>query len=82
MLGQSNLGRVLAQQPRTKPVKCAEPDRLPRHQSLDAAAHFVGGFVGEGERDDLARKHALVQQMSDSVRDDPSFSAARPGNNK
>ena len=82
ILAQPDQGRVLPQQPGTKPMKRAHPDRLAGGQSLDALPHFVGGLVGERQGQDLPGRDAVVQELGDAMGDDPGFSAARPGQDR
>ena len=46
-------------------------------QCLDAAAHFAGRFIGEGDRHDAVMRHAmLADQPSDAPRQHRCFAAA------
>ena len=59
-------------------------DRFRDTQTADkffnALAHFGGGFVGEGHRQNGFRHHSLVlDQVGDAVGDDARFAAARAG---
>ena len=56
-----------------------DPDRLAGSKRFDAAVHFVGRLVGEGQRQDLAGRNAVPQQVGDAVRDDAGLAAAGPG---
>lgn len=38
-------------------------------------SHLLGGFIGETHGEDLVRRHALVNQVADSMSDDACFSA-------
>ena len=48
-------------------------------QPLDAAAHLLGGLVGEGQGEDLLARGRLGQQSGDAMGDHAGLSAARPG---
>ena len=49
-------------------------------EAFNAAAHFPGGFVREREGEDIERIcFALVNEVSDTVREHAGFSAARAG---
>ncbi len=50
------------------------------YQFFNALAHFGGGLVGEGHRQDRFRHHAFVlDQVGDAVGDDARFAAAGAG---
>lgn len=40
----------------------------------DALAHFSGGFVGEGQREDRPRRGVVGNEMGDPARDDAGLS--------
>ena len=63
-------------------MKRAHPDLRARRELAHAPPHFVGGFVGERQRQNLISGHALGQQMRDAMRDDPRLPAPRPGQNQ
>jgi hypothetical protein len=46
-------------------------------QSLDAAPHLAGGFVGEGHGEDPPRIDAAGHQIRDAVGDHARLAAAR-----
>ena len=56
----------------------ADPNRRIAREPLDAAGHFVGRLVGEGQGQDLVARHSLLEQPSDAMGDDAGFAAARP----
>ena len=53
--------------------------RLPGHERLDALPHLAGGLVGEGDGQDVARPHALLEQVGDAAGDDARLAAAGAG---
>src|SRR5262249_34732711 len=49
-------------------------------QSRHAVAHFLGGLIGEGDGENLARPHAVIQnEVRNAVRDDAGLAAAGAG---
>ena len=46
---------------------------------FDAVAHFSGGFVGEGEGQDLEGISALLQYLGDAVGEYPCFTTSGAG---
>ena len=48
-------------------------------QPVDALAHFPGGLVGEGNRQDLRGGHAQFQKVRDAAGQRTGFSRTRPG---
>ena len=85
---------VLAEDARAQRMKGADggrrrfrrrrrPARRRRGMSLtDALPHFARGLVGESHRQDVARRHALLDQMRDARSDDARLARARPGQNQ
>ena len=57
----------------------ADPDARIAGEPLDAAAHFVGRLVREGQGEDLMARHAVLQQPGDAMGDHARLAAARPG---
>ena len=53
--------------------------RLPGTSASTRLLHLAGGLVGEGDGQDVARPHALLQQLGDAAGDDPGLAAAGPG---
>src|SRR5205814_10320597 len=54
-----------------------------RHELIDARLHLGGGFVGEGESENLLRPClALRDQVRDAPRDDGGLASARPGHDE
>ena len=60
----------------------AHPNRAAGRQPLDAAAHLLGRFVGEGEGENLVVGDALGQELGDAMGNDAGLSAAWPGENQ
>ena len=55
------------------------PTRLP-HETQDPLPHLVGGLVGERDREDLPRPHALdAHQVGDAVREHPRLARSGAG---
>ena len=50
-----------------------------RQKPRDALLHFAGGLVGEGDGENIGRRHAPGNQMSDAERDDTRLAGAGPG---
>ena len=73
---------VFPQQPGAEAVERADPDGRIAGEPLDAAAHFVGGLVREGQREDVLPGDALFQQPGDAMRDHAGLAAARAGQNQ
>jgi hypothetical protein len=46
---------------------------------FNAVSHFSGGFVGEGEGQDLKRISTLMQNLCDAVGENPRFTTSGPG---
>ena len=52
-------------------------------QSLHALPHLLGGFVGEGDREDVPRRHAFFgDQVGDAMSDDARLAGAGAGENQ
>jgi len=79
---EADLLRKLAQQPRAEAVKCAQPDVLARGQQFQPAAHLIRSLVREGQRQNLVRRDAMREQISDAMRDDARLAAAWTGENQ
>ncbi len=74
-------GPVAAQNLQARGVEGADPERrtVGPHGRRDALAHFLGGPVGEGERQDAAGRHgALGQQPGHPGRQHTGLAAAGP----
>ena len=69
----------MAEDADSEAVEGADPDALAGQESVDAALHFARGFVGEGDRQDLAGPNAGVDQVGDARGDDARLAAARAG---
>ncbi len=53
------------------------------HQGSHALLHLVGRLVGEGDGEDLERRHAPVgDQVGDAVGEDPGLAGPRPGHDQ
>ena len=63
-------------------MKRPHPHAAVLGQTLDPLPHLVGGLVGERQRQDLAGRDAVQQQVRDAVRDDPRLAAAGPRQNQ
>jgi hypothetical protein len=63
-------------------VEGARPYGLAGDHPLDAVPHFVGGFVGESQRQNLPRGNSLMEEVGNAVRDDARLAAARTGQNQ
>jgi hypothetical protein len=65
-------------------VEGENPDRaaLSGRQGFDSLAHFLGGFIGEGDGQDSFGGNAFFDKPRDSVSDDPRFSGSRCGQNQ
>ena len=59
-------------------MKGAHLHRLRSYQSRHAAAHLVGGFVGERQSHNLVRGDAAGDEVGDPVSDHPGLATARP----
>ena len=60
---------VLAQDAREDRVEGSHADvaaAVSRHHLRDARAHLLGGLVGEGERQDVVGRHALLDHVGDA----------------
>ena len=80
-------GAVAAQQPHRKGVKGRHPgSRRAAHapeQRRYPVAHFTGGLVGEGDRQDGIGRYSLdADQTSDAMRNHPRLAASRAGQNQ
>ena len=72
---------VLAKHPHADGVKRPHPERSRRSfadEFLQALAHLSGRFVGECHGQDAVRRDALLDQVSDPVRQATGLAAARP----
>jgi len=81
-LRQTRLAPMQAQQPVRETVKGAYPQRPARvsEQPFDAAAHFRGGLVGEGDREDAVRRDTLhLDEPRHAVHEHARLAAARTG---
>jgi len=81
--GQAQLLVLLANDFQTESVEGAHqhPARVrgAARQPGDALFHLRRGLVGEGDREDGARRHASLQQVDHPVRDDPRLARAGAG---
>ena len=80
LLLQADLDAVLAQDAHAQAVEGADRQVLGSaraDQALGTLAHLLRRFVGEGDRGDLLRCQAGLQQAGDLVHDHPGL--ARPG---
>jgi len=48
-------------------------------QSRHALGHLAGGLVGEGDRQNRRRRHALGDDVGDAARDNARLAATGPG---
>ena len=51
-------------------------------QALGAAGHFLGGFAGEGQQQDLLGRHALFDEPGQAVNNGAGFARAGPGHHQ
>ena len=59
------------------------PGRVAPEQPVDALRHLPRGLVGEGDRQNRARRGAaLLHEMRDSVRQHPGFAGTRAGDDQ
>ena len=75
---------VGAQDPHAGGVERADP-HLPGDrpdQLRHALAHLLGGLVGERDREDLHRVHALVDEVRDAMREHPGLAGAGAGDDE
>ena len=81
-LRQAGLAPMQPQQPVGETVEGAYPERpagVPE-QPLDTAAHFRGGLVGEGDREDAVRRDPLyLNEPGHAVHQHARLAAARAG---
>ncbi|HAL16324.1 MAG TPA: hypothetical protein DCP32_06115 [Anaerolineaceae bacterium] len=60
----------------------AQPDtlHLSRKQRFEPVLHLAGGFVGEGDRQDVFRAHAhMLDQVSDALGQNASLAGTGTG---
>ncbi len=82
VLRQAGVAPVESQQPVRDAVEGADPHRRARHaeQFLDAAAHFGGGLVREGDGEDRMRRGVLdLDHPHDAMGEHPGLAAAGAG---
>ena len=76
---------VTPQNPHTGGVKCGHPDalRAKAHNFVHTLSHLLRRFVGEGDRHNIPGVHPfLLNQVSNSVRQNPGFSGTRSCQNQ
>ena len=76
---------LLAHEPHPKAVKRRQPNRACRlipDRGTNTLAHLVGGFVGEGYRQNRAGLNAARKQPCDPGNDDTRLPRARAGQNQ
>ena len=56
--------------------------RTPWHKFADALFHFAGGFVGEGDGDDVSGSNPFFDQVGNAEGDDSRFPRAGSGENE
>ena len=81
---QAQVLRLAPQQPRAERMKGRHPHipgRVPARaqQLLNAVFHHARGFVGEGDRQNRARRHALLDQMRHAIGDHARLARACAG---
>ena len=77
---QADVRRLAAEQPGAQGVEGRDPQAAVAgaEQRADALAHLLGGLVGEGDRQHLARaREAAADQVRDAVRDDAGLAGPR-----
>ena len=79
---QPDGGRPAAQQPGAEPVKGADPEAFSGQQAPNALGHFVGRFVGEGDRQNVPGIDSAIDHSGDAVRDHPGLAGTRAGKNQ
>jgi len=84
--GEANFGGFTAQQAQADGVEgtdereVATVTRVEPQQFEHPAAHFSGGFVSEGDGQDINRPHVLLgHQVGDAVREGLGFARAGAG---
>ncbi len=83
--GQAGFAPVAAQQSMGQTVERADPQAGggQLQQAFHPAAHFAGGFVGEGHRQQAVRRYAFhPDQPGDAVHEYACLAAARAGQNE
>ncbi len=80
MLTQPDQGGVAPQKAGAKTVERAEVEFAGAgDERLNAMPHFICGFVGKREGDNLSGRDALLRQIRNPVRDHPGFSTTGAG---
>src|SRR5437867_4071601 len=51
-----------------------------RDQFRHALLHFAGGFVGEGDAQDVSRRNSALDHLRDAISDHARFARSGPGN--
>ena len=77
---QADAVGVDAQHPGAEGVERGDPDARRHAERLDPLAHFAGGLVGEGDREDVVGPAARRDEVRHAARDDARLSRcpARP----
>ena len=77
-LFETNEFRMVAQDAIANGVEGAAPEALSLHrdQALDTVNHLAGGFVGEGEQEDVLRHDAIIEEPGDAVGESAGLSRA------
>jgi len=84
---QTEPGGLPAQHPGAKGVERADPriikgKSLPDQQVADALLHLSRRLIREGNGKDRAARHALLDEVSDAIRNGARFSRPRTGENQ
>ena len=82
-VGVAQLVAVAAQQTGEDRVESAHPQVacLAAHQVNNTLLHLAGGLVGEGQRQDMERVHALLHEVRNAVGQRACLAAAGAGDN-
>jgi hypothetical protein len=78
-------GAITAQDARAGPVKRADREAIARgaEQRLQALTHLASGLIGEGDREHVVGRDALVlDQVRDAMDDDARLAGAGPGDDE
>ena len=80
--GQAGDGRVALQQPERERMKRHDVEAFGRRQLQqrgDAAAHLVGGHLGEGDGKNAGWRDAVTNEMNEATGERAGLARARPG---
>jgi hypothetical protein len=63
-------------------VKSSHFNRLRANELGNSATHFIGGFIGKRECDNLLRRHSFADKMCDTMRHNSGLPATGACQNK